>query len=403
MKNISLSKYSNKIKYLVGDGEINLFTRSPYDEISCSFIDELSRKLRKDKSCQQYPDIMAFAFWCRDKNLERHRLLFEDEFCRKGRGLIFHISPSNVPINFAFTFIFGVLAGNGNIVRVPSKHFPQIDMVCKKIEETLLDDRFISIKRQTAIISCERDIEIIDYLSSVCDIRVIWGGDSSISEIRKSPISPKAFDVTFADRYSIGIINSKKYLEGSADETRRCIEGFYNDTYLMDQNACSTPHLIFWEGNKDDNERAKKEFWKAVASIATKYSLEDMKVSEKYTMLCNYMIDLDEIDSINKYDNFLYVVHMNKLPEDITVLRGKYGMFFDYDIEAIHQIGAYISPKFQTLAYYGIDKCRLEDFIFEYSIDGIDRIVPFGKTLDIGVYWDGYDLISKYSRIITIE
>ena len=33
---------------------------------------------------------------------------------------------------------------------------------------------------------------------------------------------------------------------------------------------------------------------------------------------------------------------------------------------------------------------------------GIDRIVPFGKTLDVGTYWDGYDIVASLSRIIGV-
>ena len=35
--------------------------------------------------------------------------------------MIFHITPSNIPTNFAYSFIFGLLTGNSNIVKVPTK------------------------------------------------------------------------------------------------------------------------------------------------------------------------------------------------------------------------------------------------------------------------------------------
>ena len=36
--------------------------------------------------------------------------------------------------------------------------------------------------------------------------------------------------------------------------------GFYNDTYLFDQNACTAPHLIIWLGNDENIEIAKEYF-----------------------------------------------------------------------------------------------------------------------------------------------
>ena len=38
--------------------------------------------------------------------------------------------------------------------------------------------------------------------------------------------------------------------------------------------------------------------------------------------------------------------------------------------------------------------------VYQNRIKGIDRVVPFGKTLDIGLVWDGYDLIREMSRKI---
>ena len=56
-----------------------------------------------------------------------------------GKGTIFHIAPSNVPINFAFSLISGILMGNSNMVRLPSNQFKQINIIvdafnrlCKK-------------------------------------------------------------------------------------------------------------------------------------------------------------------------------------------------------------------------------------------------------------------------------
>ena len=54
--------------------------------------------------------------------------------------------------------------------------------------------------------------EVNDLLTGLCDMRVIWGGDNTISEIRKSPLKARAGEITFADRYSAALINSNYYL-----------------------------------------------------------------------------------------------------------------------------------------------------------------------------------------------
>ena len=54
--------------------------------------------------------------------------------------------------------------------------------------------------------------EITDAFSALCNVRVIWGGDATIAEIRKSPLPPRSNEITFADRHSAAVINADSYL-----------------------------------------------------------------------------------------------------------------------------------------------------------------------------------------------
>ena len=41
--------------------------------------------------------------------------------------------------------------------------------------------------------------------------------------------------------------------------------------------------------------------------------------------------------------------------------------------------------------------------VIDNRLRGIDRIVPVGRAMDIGIIWDGYDIISMLSRIVQAE
>jgi hypothetical protein len=41
--------------------------------------------------------------------------------------------------------------------------------------------------------------------------------------------------------------------------------------------------------------------------------------------------------------------------------------------------------------------------VISNGLTGIDRVVSVGKALDIGVIWDGYDLIRTMSRIVATQ
>ena len=124
----------NNIQYLVGNKKILKDIYTPYEKIVCEFLNDLSLSLIKDKKAKLFSDVMSFAFWCRKNNIETLKKTLNENYLRLGLGLIFHISPSNVPINFAYTFAFGLLSGNSNIVRVPSQKFDQVNIICDVVK-----------------------------------------------------------------------------------------------------------------------------------------------------------------------------------------------------------------------------------------------------------------------------
>ncbi|MGI6668022.1 MAG: acyl-CoA reductase [Acetivibrionales bacterium] len=231
----------------------------PFSDEAVDFLSALSRELLADKDACAYPDIAAFAYFCRKSSIEKEKAKYSD--ClenRIGRGLTFHIAPSNVPTIFAYSMASGLLGGNACIVRVSEKPFPQVDIICNAIKNVFQSGKHDILKEYIAIIRYERSNDITAYFSAMCNVRVIWGGDNTISEIRKYQLPPRAFDITFADRYSFCAIHARNYIEKFNPE--KTAQDFYNDVYLYDQNACSSPRLIAWIGSKEDIAKAKKAF-----------------------------------------------------------------------------------------------------------------------------------------------
>ncbi|MBP3889429.1 MAG: hypothetical protein J6F30_17525 [Cellulosilyticum sp.] len=393
----------NSITYVIGDKLPIVKPLPPYSEIVCDFLDELSKRLRRDKNNAQYTDIISLAFWCRKNNIKRLKEQFQAQYAI-GRGLVFHITPSNVPINFAFSYFFGLLSGNSNIVRIPQKDYPQIQIICNEINRVLNLEEYKMLKEMTLFVSYGRDDELTEYYSSICDGRIIWGGDKAIKNIRKFSLKERAVEVVFADRYSFALIDIETILRMDDKQRLELAQKFYNDTYLMDQNACSTPHLIIWQGaDEEKKKRAQELFWKSIYQIAAQYDLADIKAVDKYTSLCQFAMEADYIKEIQKYDNLLYRIELNYLTEDLSVLRGQYGMFFEYYISQLEELKDKITSKVQTVTYVGINPECIIKFIQECHLTGIDRIVPMGEALNIDVYWDGYDIIGQLIRYIEVR
>ena len=382
----------NNVKYMAG-GDVTVCPALPYNDTAVEFLDCLSKSLMKYR---EYPDIVSFGFYIRKANILRLKESFEDKHYRIGRGLIFHIAPSNVPINFAYSFLFGLLSGNTNIVKISSKEYEQVNIVCSEIEKLFQEEKFKQIKDTNAFIRYSNIDEITAYISSISDGRVIWGGDKSITHIRKFPIKIRGVEIVFADRYSICILNSDAVLDLNDSELQKLSDKFYNDTYLFDQNACSSPQIIFWYG--ENIEKAKNIFWNSIKHSAEKYDLAPIKVVDKYTDMLTNIIQ-DNVKKVEMYGNEIYCLETEKIQDN---LNGRFGLFYEYSIEELSEIADTIRDKCQTITYFGIDKNKIISSLINKNISGVDRIVPVGMALDMNVIWDGYDIIKELSRVIDI-
>lgn len=364
----------------------------PFADEVIEELDALSKALMKDPMSRQYPDVVTFAFFCRRGNLMKLKEQYATSAIRLGWGIVFHIAPSNVPVNFAYSVVAGLLAGNTNVVRVSQKQFPQVDIIVKHM-------RAIHMHR-VAVVRYPHESNANEVFSGLCNVRVIWGGDATIETIRKNAIPARAFDICFADRYSIAAIRPKAILE--ADNCSLIAERFYNDTYLFDQNACSAPHLVCWLGEKENVKKAKEVFWDAVYDYAkAHYQFQDVMAVDKLTALFKQAVAMPTHDEQTK-DNVLRRVEIESLPCDIDSFRCAGGYFTECEVQSLDDIAPIVSAKYQTLAYYGFEKQELEAFVQRNRLTGIDRIVPFGETTTFALTWDGMNLIDKMSRIVSI-
>ena len=366
-------------------------------------LNALSASLLKDKQSRIYPDVITFAFFCRKANLLAQKKQYvgaDNEISggsiRLGRGVLFHVAPSNVPINFGYSLIAGLLSGNHNVVRVSSKEFPQVDLIVRHLIEMAESQDYREVFDRIALVKYDRSSDATAFFSSFCHVRVIWGGDDTINQIRKSQIPARSFDVTFADRYSMAVINADELV--NERNMRKVAESFYNDTYLFDQNACSAPHLIVWLGKLENMEKAQEIFWTAVQDeVKRKYEFQAVLAVDKLTAFYRQAIAMD-IQKEPIEDNTLVRVKLKQLSPVIDEFRCAGGYFSEYVASSLDEMAAIVKNRYQTLAYYGLNREELNRFVVDNRLVGIDRIVPLGETTSFSFTWDGYNLIQTLSR-----
>tara|TARA_B110000438_G_scaffold163674_1_gene156664 strand:+ start:1338 stop:2528 length:1191 start_codon:yes stop_codon:yes gene_type:complete len=389
------------LNIVTGDKNFNIKISKPFYPLSIEFLNDFSNALKNFKKIKTYPDLIYLMFWCRGNRIKDLSKDFADNKLRLGRGLIFHICPSNVPTNFVYSFFFGLLSGNSNIVKVPSKKFKEKEIILKILNSLLKKNKYLLLKKSNTFIEYNSNAETTKLVSSICDGRVIWGGDKTINEIRKFWIPERAVELTFSDRYSISIINLDQLKKINVNTLQQLAKKFYLDGYSMNQAACNSPHFVFWVGK--NNENLKNKFWKLLIKIVKqKFSFDDIHVVDKYTNLIENIITQKDFDKIKMFKNNLYIINANKINQ-LENIRGVNGTFFQKNIPNINNLKKFITKKCQTVSYFGFDKELLKKFLLNNNLSGIDRMVPIGNALDINIVWDGYEVTKNLSRVISVE
>lgn len=390
---------------LTGDRDFEsmsgLPARPPFDPAVLRLLAAWSESLRKRPEASAHPDIMAFAFFIRPAQLKRFEESYADlRGASLGRGVTFHIAPSNVPINFAYSLVTGLLSGNSCIVRVSEKEFPQVPIVCETLRTLLQEPEHRPMADSIAVVRYGHDLRVNSFFSALCDVRIIWGGDRTISEIRRAPLPPKAYEMVFADRYSALVIEAAAYL-ATADKVR-VANGFYNDTYQFDQGACSSPRLVYWVGEPETVRVAQSQFWDETAKVVERknYHNEPVTTVDKYVTVCRAAIDTGVAQQVATQDNRIVRIALSSLEIELPKYDCVGGVFFEYADPGLERLASVMTRKFQTLTYLGFDPAELRRSLIRQGVSGVDRIVPIGDAGSFSLVWDGYDVIRHLSRII---
>ena len=110
------------------------------------------------------------------------------------------------------------------------------------------------------------------------------------------------------------------------------IKNFYNDTLLLDQNACSSPKIIFW---MNENKKKKDLFWKKYLNfVKKKYNFDYNKSFLKITEVQNILLQLNkEVEEFVNLENQVHLIKLKKCDKKIENLDNKFGLFLEFSVK----------------------------------------------------------------------
>ena len=383
------------VKNLLSKNEINYKnfenTRfTPFNEKILKTFEKISKRILSDKKLIEKKDIFTFGFWCRRKNLE----ILKKRFCKSdkifGVGLVFHVPPANIPVLPLYSLAFGTLTGNSNLIRIPKKNIGYLNQVISLIYEEFKSNNF---HKNNLFISYDRENIISEAISSYSDVRMIWGGDNTIRSFKRFKTKTNCKDLMFGDKYSLAILHLKNK---DKNKIKDITKNFYNDTFIVDQNACSSPSIIFWYKT---NENKISLFWDQLNKLVkSKYRLSFGLSSKRFEYLNDLLMNYTNISLQEDKKKIFFRIKINS-NYNLKNFKGFAGIFFEKKINSLKDFNKFLNKKMQTLSFYGLNQNDLIKINKEVSKNkSVDRIIELGRTLEIDFIWDGKNIFKSLTK-----
>jgi hypothetical protein len=165
------------------------------------------------------------------------------------------------------------------------------------------------------------------------------------------------------------------------------------DIISFEQNACSSPHVIFLETKEEVKEfacRLGDEF-----NIASK---KYPKMNGNYAEILNsrgkYLLDKSKDIVCSKELDWTILINDKICLEEPVKSR----TVFLKKINDIFEIVPLVSNKIQTVGYALSDKKRAVDFFDKLTYKGVSRCVGLGTMHEYDTPWDGLLFIHRLVR-----
>ncbi len=373
---------------------------APFCDQRIDALNEIATTLLHSPMAAQAPQILALGFWLRKsavKQIQRDLLPQLPGCYSVPRGLAFHLPPANVDTLFAYSWALSFLAGNSNVVRLPSEMNPVADYLVSSILECLCK-RDMAESQQ--FVFFDKTSDLVESISSIADLRVIWGGDAKVLAVSRYPVRPDGLSIGFSDRKSLSIISADAY--ANADETTRrdVAQKFYNDLYWFDQLGCGSPRALIWVGDKGQHSN---DFYSMLQSVVVgKAERIETGIAISKFVFSNEMAGIGISNEVQRYSNELTVLNAEVQTGLLENTHGG-GILFDCQCKSVEEIACLIQRNVQTITHFGLSDAEMASLKSVVNGAGGYRIVPIGEALSFSPIWDGMNLIGMFTRLVAVD
>ncbi|HNW34346.1 MAG TPA: acyl-CoA reductase, partial [Candidatus Ozemobacteraceae bacterium] len=159
------------------------------------------------------------------------------------RGVVLHLAAGNVFVGAVDSLLAGILTKNANILKMShvDQVFPRLFM--QSLRECDPDGL---VWPNQAIVSWKGGDDSVEMPLFAADLTIVfWGGREALAAVR-SRIGSGTKLIENGPRYSFAVTDAESLAQGLPDEA---VHGLALDLCAWDQQACSSPHVVYVVGH----------------------------------------------------------------------------------------------------------------------------------------------------------
>ncbi len=370
------------------------------DRVSC--LKKISNSIKNFALKKKNNELIALCYFL-EESTKVFKDIYKEDFSKSlPRGLVLNIPSSNISMMPFYTWIPSFLSGNSNFIRLSRKL--DIELVKKII--SFIDDAIGTIESSRQVFySGYIDDELTKILSQNCDVRMLWGNDSTLRDIKRNYPTSAVLELNYKNRNSAALIDSKDYLAMQIESRRIFLKNYLNDSLSFSFAACSSPQYTFWVGSKEDNLDAqllflkdlkchfqKPDIDKAIITTNNFYSLQSSLLKNSLKLKNDFLI----------CGRGLITIEANKLSSFSSQYIDSNTFFISLD--SLDQLIEFFPDNIQTLTYTkNINKDFIRNLPRLLNYKCPDRIVKLGQALSFNIVWDGINFFNALTRNISIQ
>ena len=312
-------------------------------------------------------------------------------------GVVGHWPAGNVEIQPILSMTCALLGGNAALVRIPSG---LVDLTRCLMEKLVQSDPGEILTRRIFMAAFEHGRQDLhEAMAQAVDGAMIWGGEEAVLQIRALPFPHWAKLAVFGPRISVAAMDAGAW--GNPDERESWCLRIARDVWQFDQQACSSPQVLFLEKGTGQSTAQFLPFLRRAFETENKAHPRRTIPAALTSAICQARASWLLKDTAHQAvfpkgpDWTLLLGSGSDLPQPI---QGKTLTVLEVDnlLDPVSKFDGNV----QTLGLGMADPEKERKLALLAGKKGVDRIVKLGRMHVFVPPWDGVDLIRPMVRMV---